>query len=988
MLKLNVLSELIMNNKTILNNTTHIIKNDITNNTDLLFIKNKLDLYNTLGDIFIKNYEYIEHNKIYELRDTYFPLVFCINKNFTNNIIKYKFIELLKIINYNLLEYFIIDSKDENDIDIDILADPLLQSIIFEYDNKYFIIYPHIIINSKIQIYIKNIILNQIKYNIKIKQILNITNEFLYNIFMDDIYEPDYLWLIYGYNDIKIKFVFNYKLNKIDYPNNNIIDLIILLSMNKNKNKNTNIIEDNYIKYTEVNRHEILKLTSEMRNKFDKFKSKDIKTHTYMPNKDNNEYGGIWNVPDDKLELWYDIIYHYIINNIQVHIVERRNEIHPIIIDLDIRQSENTRQYTDNTIQDFIILVNQVIKSIYPNIEDDKLQAFICEKKYKEVSIDSLYKDGIHIIYPYININYLIQLYIRSCIINDSDNYNRMKHIFNFNIQINKNKTEFHELYDDSILKHPERGNGWFIYGCNKPNSYNYEVKYILNHMIEKIDCTFNIRQLMTLFSMRNKTEINNIIPEDILIKIHRFKISNDNGIKKHNIINNIKKSKTNSENSIKNIKINGRTGQDSDIDELIKPLVLECLSNDRLDDYNSWIRVGWCLSNIDARLYSILEFTKKSKYYKDETYCKDKWDSINDNHSELLSIGSLIHWAKHDNFEQFSIIRRKSLPDLIHKIVKSKGDDHVSMRTILYNHLNGLGSDDEIKYVCVKLEKNSFWYHFNNIKWDYSDGDCIRNYMSENSIIRKLFEKEHDIINLEYTAIKTDDKDKSEYLLKKMLTFRKFTDNILCNDNYLKRIETCCKDIFTIKNDLFYFKLNDNPNLIGFNNGVYDLINLEFRPMRGMDLVTYSTGYDYNEDIINTDAYNQVWKFLITTLPNNDVREYTLQLLASFIWGVKKNELLTVFKGRGANGKSILINLISTALGDYEDVLDISKLTQKRKTSETADPAIASLPGKRVVVLQEPDGGNEFINVGILKEFTGGDEMKTRPLYKDIYKF
>ena len=42
MLKLNVLSELIMNNKTILNNTTHIIKNDITNNTDLLFIKNKL----------------------------------------------------------------------------------------------------------------------------------------------------------------------------------------------------------------------------------------------------------------------------------------------------------------------------------------------------------------------------------------------------------------------------------------------------------------------------------------------------------------------------------------------------------------------------------------------------------------------------------------------------------------------------------------------------------------------------------------------------------------------------------------------------------------------------------------------------------------------------------------------------------------------------------------------------------------------------------
>ena len=122
----------------------------------------------------------------------------------------------------------------------------------------------------------------------------------------------------------------------------------------------------------------------------------------------------------------------------------------------------------------------------------------------------------------------------------------------------------------------------------------------------------------------------------------------------------------------IKNIKINGRTGQDSDIEDLIKPLVLECLSNDRLDDYNSWIRVGWCLSNIDCRLYNtFLEFTKKSKYYKDETYCKDKWDSINENHEEILSIGSLIHWAKRDNYDKFLEIRRKGLPDLIHKIVK-----------------------------------------------------------------------------------------------------------------------------------------------------------------------------------------------------------------------------------------------------------------------------------------------------------------------------
>ena len=66
---------------------------------------------------------------------------------------------------------------------------------------------------------------------------------------------------------------------------------------------------------------------------------------------------------------------------------------------------------------------------------------------------------------------------------------------------------------------------------------------------------------------------------------------------------------------------------------------------------------------------------------------------------------------------------------------------------------------------------------------------------------------------------------------------------------------------------------------------------------------------------------------------------------------------------------------------------MNVAALCSKRGSSTQADPELAMLRGKRIVIFQEPTK-DEPMNVGKLKEWTGGDAIQTRELYKGPIKF
>jgi phage/plasmid-associated DNA primase len=104
---------------------------------------------------------------------------------------------------------------------------------------------------------------------------------------------------------------------------------------------------------------------------------------------------------------------------------------------------------------------------------------------------------------------------------------------------------------------------------------------------------------------------------------------------------------------------------------------------------------------------------------------------------------------------------------------------------------------------------------------------------------------------------------------------------------------------------------------------------------------------------------------------------------LATCVAGHNKEEKCRIVTGSGSNGKSLLFNLVSLALGEYYISCPITIITRKRNSSNQASPELLRIKGARCGCFQETDDG-EKLNVGIMKEITGNDRFMVRGLFAD----
>jgi len=198
--------------------------------------------------------------------------------------------------------------------------------------------------------------------------------------------------------------------------------------------------------------------------------------------------------------------------------------------------------------------------------------------------------------------------------------------------------------------------------------------------------------------------------------------------------------------------------------------------------------------------------------------------------------------------------------------------------------------------------------------------------------------------------------------------------------------MKECAADLFHDPD--FKDKLDENPFLIGFNNGVYDLETHEFRDGKPDDFISMSTHKDFIPLDKSSIEYKKVIEMIKKIQPDDEIREYLLLELASVLEGVNETEKFRIWTGTGGNGKSKLIELLLDACGEYCTKFPISLLTGKRARSNAATPEVMDSKGKRFAYMEEPNEG-EKINCGLMKEYTGGDRIKGRGLYiSDMTEF
>jgi len=174
---------------------------------------------------------------------------------------------------------------------------------------------------------------------------------------------------------------------------------------------------------------------------------------------------------------------------------------------------------------------------------------------------------------------------------------------------------------------------------------------------------------------------------------------------------------------------------------------------------------------------------------------------------------------------------------------------------------------------------------------------------------------------------------------------------------------------------------LDADPFLLNVANGTLDLRTLELREHEPADLITKVTRAAYYPD-----AAGPEWgKFLVRVQPDEEMRDYLARELGHSLEGRMSEQVLPVWYGKGANGKSTCINACAFALGDYAATAERDLIMAR--SWDVHPTGVADLFGLRLAIVIEPDKGRRLAE-GTIKMLTSTERVKARRMREDFWSF
>jgi putative DNA primase/helicase len=172
------------------------------------------------------------------------------------------------------------------------------------------------------------------------------------------------------------------------------------------------------------------------------------------------------------------------------------------------------------------------------------------------------------------------------------------------------------------------------------------------------------------------------------------------------------------------------------------------------------------------------------------------------------------------------------------------------------------------------------------------------------------------------------------------------------------------------------------DPWLLNTPTGRVDLRTGESRPHRPGDYMTKLTG-------VAPDASSSptTWLQFLDRVTRSDTALIAfIQRMAGYaLTGLTQEHALFFCYGTGANGKTTLINAITSCAGDYHRTAPIETFTDSRNERHPTD--LAGLRGARLVTAVETEEGRRWAESKI-KTLTGGDRVAARFMRQDFFEF
>jgi P4 family phage/plasmid primase-like protien len=719
-------------------------------------------------------------------------------------------------------------------------------------------------------------------------------------------------------------------------------------------------------------------------------------THTRIGNTELNIYGGKYHIPQEELPLFYKLYHqHVFINKENEYLTEVQNKDgnSQILIDLDFRYdtSINKRLHSDEHIDDILELYMETINKMLVFENQTLVPIYVFERDDVNITQDCT-KDGIHIIIG-LKMDHAGQMLLRDKI---------LKEIANVLGDLPL-KNDYESVLDTTIT---QGSTNWQMYGSCKPGNKPYKLKHKYTYTYCDDEDTFDIEketihqpkhlELLPIISAQYKkmtsVEYNENTKQDVLSYASKTSKTKKT-TKKYNTKQNTIISYNNLDYStLKNVEEL----------EAITEGIFENLPHEKYyyretfrflmslpkkyyEEYLNWLKCGWALHNLDACMF--IPWMLFSSQWKDFNFddiegYNDLWLKMKD---EGLTHRSIMYWSKQDNPNEFNRIRTETIEYYMEISVKSSQITESDVAQVLYQLYK-----DEFR--CASI-KNRTWYHFKNHRWNEIDlGTTLRYNISR--VLSKMYaDKGDDLTRNLYEAPQAQDEEAVKKFARIKALAGRYSEvstelkKTSMKQNVMKEVA----EIFYDEDKTFIDRLDKNPYLLCFTNGVYDFKEGIFRSGMPDDYISLSTNIPYIPFDSNNETHverkEEIEDFFRKLFPIEELYNYMWEHLASTLIGINKNQTFNIYNGVGRNGKSTLIDLMTAVLGDYICEIPITLVTQKRNSIGSASPEIANLKGKRYAIMNEPSKG-ERLNDGIMKQLTGGDSLTGRPMYKEPVTF
>ena len=705
---------------------------------------------------------------------------------------------------------------------------------------------------------------------------------------------------------------------------------------------------------------------------------------------------GRWIIPDADYPRFLDLMYDFLFvkGYAPMAFVEqpRKGEPKPLLIDLDFKYSPEkslVRTFTLEQIRSFCHMLVNGLQIFFGVTDFESLRFFVTLRPgpYKAGQIN---KDGVHILCPDIALSDEKQKVIRNWMLSQDAINTCFPNTGHFN--------EPTDIYDESMV----RKQGWIFYGESKPSIQRYELVSVEKYTppTDEWECEdisqYTPRELMELLSVRyNIVEDVSVVMEEAKDQYEAMKVWGETTT--HQTGGQAASTEVvpaNTNGFIDVLQALYPVDLSDEDKKLVRRFVMECLSEERATKYDTWIRVGWCLHNIDPSEENFqlwMDFSARSGKSSSNNVVQLRRDWFNGwrKHDDgpRLTERSLRKWAKDDNMQKYEEVMSEHLGAYIRQELEATHYHIAKLMKRMY------GSN----YIASVGAKFTEWYKYDDVcnMWKRLNQGIELRMKICSEVATKILDatgKIHTDVGKNPSA--------SEQLLEKAKQLHKVQNSLYSTgfgDSVMKMA------VHQFYEEDFENKLNINANLFGCKNGVLELRvpggdgrdHVLFRPGRPEDYVSFLAGQNLPEmPAIDYKPYDpadplqaEIADFFSKILPDPDVRSYTLRLLASCLEGANREQCFYIATGVGGNGKSKLVELMRMTFGDYQTSLQSTVLTRKRPESGAANPDIMAAKCRRFIYLQEPDD-KEPMNTSRMKQFSGEDMVEARGLFKDQEKF